>query len=196
MRRSSRRCRTRTRPRLLAGLFPERINPGDHTHRLPDILQITSGSTWPPADFVDAPGRRHHLRRHPPRLDDSRRQRRRSSREDSSATSTSPWSTNWRCCSFTLGINAPQVLAAITASGTSCPPVWWAVTAAASTVLPHHRAREVRITKVIHSRPADQRPDGAIRHSRSGSCRLLAGAHRHVAGAQVLCSAWRSGELP
>ncbi|GFO80949.1 MAG: UDP-N-acetyl-d-glucosamine 6-dehydrogenase WbpA [Methyloceanibacter sp.] len=37
-----------------AGYSPERINPGDHTHRLPDILKITSGSTPEVAELVDA----------------------------------------------------------------------------------------------------------------------------------------------
>ena len=36
------------------GYSPERINPGDHEHRLPDILKITSGSTPAAAEFVDA----------------------------------------------------------------------------------------------------------------------------------------------
>lgn len=37
-----------------AGYSPERINPGDKTHRLPDIRKITSGSTADAADRVDA----------------------------------------------------------------------------------------------------------------------------------------------
>ena len=36
-----------------AGYSPERINPGDHDHRLPDILKITSGSTPEVAALVD-----------------------------------------------------------------------------------------------------------------------------------------------
>ena len=36
------------------GYSPERINPGDHEHRLPDILKVTSGSTPAAADMVDA----------------------------------------------------------------------------------------------------------------------------------------------
>ena len=36
------------------GYSPERINPGDKSHRLPDILKVTSGSTPEAADFVDA----------------------------------------------------------------------------------------------------------------------------------------------
>ncbi len=35
------------------GYSPERINPGDHTHRLPDIRKVTSGSTPEAAAFVD-----------------------------------------------------------------------------------------------------------------------------------------------
>ena len=35
------------------GYSPERINPGDHTHRLPDIQKVTSGSTPEAADFID-----------------------------------------------------------------------------------------------------------------------------------------------
>tara|TARA_R110001606_G_scaffold399310_1_gene584785 strand:+ start:112981 stop:114255 length:1275 start_codon:yes stop_codon:yes gene_type:complete len=35
------------------GYSPERINPGDKTHRLPTILKVTSGSTPETADFVD-----------------------------------------------------------------------------------------------------------------------------------------------
>ena len=37
-----------------AGYSPERINPGDRTHRLTNILKVTSGSTPETADFVDA----------------------------------------------------------------------------------------------------------------------------------------------
>lgn len=36
------------------GYSPERINPGDKTHRLTSILKVTSGSTPETADFVDA----------------------------------------------------------------------------------------------------------------------------------------------
>mgnify|MGYP001257370687 CR=1 FL=1 len=36
------------------GYSPERINPGDKTHRLPDIIKVTSGSTPSIAKFVDA----------------------------------------------------------------------------------------------------------------------------------------------
>jgi UDP-N-acetyl-D-galactosamine dehydrogenase len=39
---------------FFAGYSPERINPGDKTHRLPTIKKITSGSTPEVADFVDA----------------------------------------------------------------------------------------------------------------------------------------------
>ena len=35
------------------GYSPERINPGDKKHRLPDILKVTSGSTPQAADLVD-----------------------------------------------------------------------------------------------------------------------------------------------
>jgi UDP-N-acetyl-D-galactosamine dehydrogenase len=38
---------------FFAGYSPERINPGDKTHRLPDIVKITSGSTREAADLVD-----------------------------------------------------------------------------------------------------------------------------------------------
>jgi UDP-N-acetyl-D-glucosamine/UDP-N-acetyl-D-galactosamine dehydrogenase len=38
---------------FFAGYSPERINPGDKTHRLPDIIKITSGSTPEAADLVD-----------------------------------------------------------------------------------------------------------------------------------------------
>ena len=37
-----------------AGYSPERINPGDHTHRLPDICKVTSGSTPEAAILIDA----------------------------------------------------------------------------------------------------------------------------------------------
>ncbi len=37
-----------------AGYSPERINPGDHQHRLETIMKVTSGSTPAAADFVDA----------------------------------------------------------------------------------------------------------------------------------------------
>ncbi len=38
---------------FFAGYSPERINPGDKTHRVSTILKITSGSTPEVADFVD-----------------------------------------------------------------------------------------------------------------------------------------------
>ena len=38
---------------FFAGYSPERINPGDKTHRLPDIRKVTSGSTPEIADEVD-----------------------------------------------------------------------------------------------------------------------------------------------
>jgi len=38
---------------FFAGYSPERINPGDKTHRLPTIKKVTSGSTPAVADFVD-----------------------------------------------------------------------------------------------------------------------------------------------
>ena len=38
---------------FFVGYSPERINPGDHTHRLPDIVKVTSGSTLEAADLVD-----------------------------------------------------------------------------------------------------------------------------------------------
>jgi UDP-N-acetyl-D-galactosamine dehydrogenase len=38
---------------FFAGYSPERINPGDHKHRLPDIVKVTSGSTPEVADLVD-----------------------------------------------------------------------------------------------------------------------------------------------
>lgn len=38
---------------FFVGYSPERINPGDKQHRLPDILKVTSGSTPETADFVD-----------------------------------------------------------------------------------------------------------------------------------------------
>lgn len=39
---------------FFCGYSPERINPGDKTHRLPSILKVTSGSTPETADTVDA----------------------------------------------------------------------------------------------------------------------------------------------
>lgn len=36
-----------------AGYSPERINPGDQKHRLPDIIKVTSGSTPEAATFID-----------------------------------------------------------------------------------------------------------------------------------------------
>ncbi|MDZ4096852.1 MAG: Vi polysaccharide biosynthesis UDP-N-acetylglucosamine C-6 dehydrogenase TviB [Paracoccaceae bacterium] len=38
---------------FFAGYSPERINPGDKTHRLPDIRKVTSGSTPEVAEAVD-----------------------------------------------------------------------------------------------------------------------------------------------
>ena len=37
-----------------AAYSPERVNPGDKAHRVPDIVKVTSGSTPEAADFVDA----------------------------------------------------------------------------------------------------------------------------------------------
>ena len=37
-----------------AGYSPERINPGDLSHRLPDIVKVTSGSTPEVAGLIDA----------------------------------------------------------------------------------------------------------------------------------------------
>ena len=39
---------------FFCGYSPERINPGDHEHRLPTIRKVTSGSTPAVADAVDA----------------------------------------------------------------------------------------------------------------------------------------------
>ena len=39
---------------FFVGYSPERINPGDLTHRLPDIIKVTSGSTPEAADLVNA----------------------------------------------------------------------------------------------------------------------------------------------
>lgn len=36
------------------GYSPERVNPGDRAHRIPDIIKVTSGSTLAAARFVDA----------------------------------------------------------------------------------------------------------------------------------------------
>ncbi len=38
---------------FFAGYSPERINPGDHEHRLPTIVKVTSGSTPDIAEFVN-----------------------------------------------------------------------------------------------------------------------------------------------
>lgn len=43
---------------FFAGYSPERVNPGDKTHRLSDIVKVTSGSTPAAAEFVDALYRR------------------------------------------------------------------------------------------------------------------------------------------
>ncbi len=43
---------------FFAGYSPERINPGDKTHRLPDIVKVTAGSTPEAGAFVDALYRR------------------------------------------------------------------------------------------------------------------------------------------
>ena len=39
---------------FFVGYSPERINPGDKTHRLPDIVKVTSGSTSDAGEFVDS----------------------------------------------------------------------------------------------------------------------------------------------
>jgi UDP-N-acetyl-D-glucosamine/UDP-N-acetyl-D-galactosamine dehydrogenase len=44
----------RTQNSFFCGYSPERINPGDKTHRLPDIKKVTSGSTPEVADLVDS----------------------------------------------------------------------------------------------------------------------------------------------
>lgn len=38
---------------FFVGYSPERINPGDQKHRLPDIMKVTSGSTPEAATFID-----------------------------------------------------------------------------------------------------------------------------------------------
>jgi len=38
---------------FFCGYSPERINPGDRSHRLPDIVKITSGSTVEAAEHID-----------------------------------------------------------------------------------------------------------------------------------------------
>ncbi len=38
---------------FFVGYSPERINPGDHSHRVADIVKVTAGSTPEVADFVD-----------------------------------------------------------------------------------------------------------------------------------------------
>lgn len=38
---------------FFCGYSPERINPGDKLHRLPDIVKVTSGSTEEIAEFID-----------------------------------------------------------------------------------------------------------------------------------------------
>ena len=38
---------------FFCGYSPERINPGDRSHRLPDIVKITSGSTREAAEHID-----------------------------------------------------------------------------------------------------------------------------------------------
>jgi len=38
---------------FFAGYSPERINPGDHRHRLSDITKVTSGSTSEAAELID-----------------------------------------------------------------------------------------------------------------------------------------------
>lgn len=43
---------------FFCGYSPERINPGDRAHRLPDIVKVTSGSTPEVAEFVDGLYRR------------------------------------------------------------------------------------------------------------------------------------------
>ena len=39
---------------FFCGYSPERINPGDKIHRLPDIIKVVSGSTEKAADFLEA----------------------------------------------------------------------------------------------------------------------------------------------
>jgi len=49
-----RTCDDDDRPGFYCGYSPERINPGDRQHRLPDIVKVTSGSTPAAAALVDA----------------------------------------------------------------------------------------------------------------------------------------------
>jgi UDP-N-acetyl-D-galactosamine dehydrogenase len=49
-----RRSGLRLNDGFFAGYSPERINPGDRAHRLPDIVKVTSGSTPAAADLIDA----------------------------------------------------------------------------------------------------------------------------------------------
>jgi UDP-N-acetyl-D-galactosamine dehydrogenase len=53
-RRQSSATATPTTPGFFVGYSPERINPGDKTHRLPDIKKITSGSTPEAAEAINA----------------------------------------------------------------------------------------------------------------------------------------------
>ena len=46
--------RNSNEPGFYCGYSPERINPGDKSHRLPDIKKVTSGSTFEIASAVDA----------------------------------------------------------------------------------------------------------------------------------------------
>jgi UDP-N-acetyl-D-glucosamine/UDP-N-acetyl-D-galactosamine dehydrogenase len=43
----------KTKKQFFVGYSPERINPGDREHRLPNIKKVTSGSTKEAAEFVD-----------------------------------------------------------------------------------------------------------------------------------------------
>lgn len=54
LRRAFEGARTPDKACFHVGYSPERINPGDSRHRLPDITKVTSGCTPETADFVDA----------------------------------------------------------------------------------------------------------------------------------------------
>lgn len=51
---STQNSELRAQNSFFCGYSPERINPGDKTHRLPDIKKVTSGSTPEVADLVDS----------------------------------------------------------------------------------------------------------------------------------------------
>ena len=169
------------------GYSPERINPGDHTHRLPDILKITSGSTPAAADFVDAlyagiiTAGTH--RASTIRVAEAAKVIENTQRDVNIAL------VNELAVLFnTLGIDTSEVLAAAGTKWNFLPFRPGLVGGHCIGVDPYyltHKAQEVghHPEVILAGRRINDRMGAYVADQ---VVRLLAGAHRHVAGARVL----------